>query len=200
MRGKVDLSGPEKVALFEVLVEHGVLRDRADGLFVAGQLGLAREVLDAAFPPVAVVTNLSPPGERVYVRPSAHDALLAKLVKEQPLDERERARFVTLVGPPGSGKSELAQRLAFEEAVAQRYDVALYAGLRGRALGDAEAVLDEWLVALGESLVAGGTAGAALRNRLRGQQVLVILDDRAIASITLSWIGPDVSKLHPSQL
>lgn len=57
------------MALFEALIEHGVLRDRADGLFVAEQLRLAREVLGAALPPIAIVTNLSPPGEQVYVRP-----------------------------------------------------------------------------------------------------------------------------------
>ena len=119
LRGKVDLPGSEKVALFEALIEHGVLRDRADGLFVAEQLRLAREVLGAALPPIAIVTNLSPPGEQVYVRPLAHDTLLAKLVSERPLDERERARFVALVGAPGSGKSELVRRLAFEEPLTQ---------------------------------------------------------------------------------
>jgi len=185
LHGEATLNRKEKEALMAVLVEKRVVTHRWDAQRIAVVFGMERQVLDAAFPPEGVVTNLSPPGERVYVRPSAHDVLLAKLVSEQPLDERARAWFVALVGAPGSGKSELAQRLTFEEAVIRRYDVVLYAGLRGRALGDAEAVLNEWLVALGESPVAGGTAGAALRSRLRGQQVLVILDDLP----GREWIG-----------
>lgn len=105
------------------------------------------------------------------MRPLAHDTLLAKLVSERPIDERERARFVALVGAPGSGKSELVRRLAFEEPLTQRYDVVLYTGLRERAPKDAEAVLNEWLVALGKPPMVGRIAGAALRNRLCGRRV-----------------------------
>ena len=174
LHGKATLTAQEKEALMAALVEQGVLTNRRDAQWVAVAFGIDRQVLDAAFPPPQTVCNLLPPPQTYYHPPQAYDRLRARLLSDPPVDGPAGPRVVALSGVPGSGKTALAWRLAFDEAMWERYDVILYG-----SLGESgpEKVVNGWLVDLGAAPVNGRVARMILRRHLGERRTLFILDD-----------------------
>jgi predicted ATPase/DNA-binding CsgD family transcriptional regulator/Tfp pilus assembly protein PilF len=84
------------------------------------------------------------------------------------------ARLVTLVGPPGVGKTLLAQHLAHDLA-AQFADGAVFVALD--AIRDPALVPSAVARALGVREAAGRSLAAAVRDHLAGRHLLLVLDN-----------------------
>jgi tetratricopeptide (TPR) repeat protein len=99
-----------------------------------------------------------------------------------------RAPYVALEGPPGGGKTTLAQHLGLNPLLGSWYDVVLYAPAHHQAgwrAGDEAAILEAlneflWTLDPGRSPAATpASAHSALRRLLHGRRALFILDDVA---------------------
>jgi len=99
-----------------------------------------------------------------------------------------RAPYVALEGPPGGGKTTLAQHLGLNPLLGSWYDVVLYAPAHHQAgwrAGDEAAILEAlneflWTLDPGRSPAATpASARSALRRLLHGRRALFILDDVA---------------------
>lgn len=78
------------------------------------------------------------------------------------------ARWVTLVGPPGSGKSLVARHVCNDAAESVWIDA--------RALRDTDSVLRACLAALDEQLVPGDTRAGALGRAIDGTEIVLVID------------------------
>lgn len=175
LRGRRSLTGPEKETLLAVLVEQHVLGDRQEALWVAAAFGIARAQVERLFPPPAVVCTLAtPPQLACCPLPPAHEQIVDRLLLNPSAGAPLTLRIVTLSGSPGAGKTTLAQRLAFDARVRERYRAILYASLDGT---NGNEVIAGWLAHFGASFTGEIPSAAALQRELGGRRALYILDD-----------------------
>lgn len=183
LRGRRSLTGQEKETLLATLVEDHVLRERQDALWVAAAFGIARAQVDRLFPPPDVVCTLAaPPQLACSPLPPAHEQIVERLLLEPPAGAPLALRIVALSGSPGAGKTTLAQRLAFDARVRERYRAILYASLNGT---NGNEVIAGWLAHFGSSFAGDfGSSFAGdlsepvtLQHELGERRALYILDD-----------------------
>ena len=152
----------------ELLAEHLDIPPHTRDLFVRVARGELRvELLDTAPPqPVAPTTFPRP----VTALAGRERELL--LVRE--MLSRLEVRLITLLGPPGVGKSRLALEIA-SELVGSFADGMVYVDLA--SLSDAHLLLPTLAQALGVAATDRPTLTAHLGRYLHGRQLLLILDN-----------------------
>ncbi len=135
-------------------------------LFQLGQPGLPAE-----FPPLSTLDN------RPNNLPTETSAFVGRDAELEALRERLddiNVRLLTLTGPGGTGKTRLAIRAAADQV--DRFTDGVYFVDLITAT-DSEAVLGLMATAIGVADAAEQSPLDALRRRLRGQQVLLVLDN-----------------------
>ncbi len=152
----------------ELLAEHlGLPADQRD-LFVRVARGELRvELLDEARPQPGAPPTLPRPMTALAGRDGEVEAASELLL-------RPAVRLLTLLGPPGVGKSRLALEVA-AECVSGFADGVVYVDFT--ALGGAELVLPTVARALGVATTDRQTLGAHLGRYLQGRQLLLVLDN-----------------------
>ncbi len=117
-----------------------------------------------------------PPTTRRYLIPAAPNPLIGRLHTTNAASElllRPDVRLVTLIGPPGVGKTRLALQVA--QQIQSRFrEGACFVALA--PLHNAEHVLPAIAQAL-ELLDSGRSLAAALADRLRGEEMILVLDN-----------------------
>jgi predicted ATPase/DNA-binding SARP family transcriptional activator len=171
---------PDTQALFHQIQDE--VRARADGATGRrgdGARGMSTSRFRTELPPVVVA-----PSPRRPVTPSpsynlpAHATPLigreSEVAAVQNLLLREGVRLVTLTGPGGTGKTRLALQAA-ANLVEQFDDGAFFVDLA--PIRDPALVVSAIAQVLGVQDSAGQTLQESVRSRLRGKQLLLVLDN-----------------------
>ncbi len=121
--------------------------------------------------------------------PGAHSGLLGRsddAARLRALLTRDNVRLVTVLGPPGVGKTSLAVAVAHD--LSGQFDAgAVFVPLAG--ISRADAVPDAVAQALGLQPAPGESARAALPGMLRAKKLLLVLDNLEQVAEIAVWLG-----------
>jgi predicted ATPase len=174
--GQVLLSAAAAALLMDELPSGSTLRDLGEHQLKGLGRGervfqLVHPDLEASFPPLATLSRR--PSE-LPEQPSAFVGRNAELEEIGRRLEDESVRLLTLTGPGGIGKTRLALRAAADE-IDRFEDGVFFVDLS--TVRDAGSVLDAVAHAIGLSETRDESLLDELEERLREQQVLLILDN-----------------------
>ena len=152
----------------ELLAEHLDIPPHTRDLFVRVARGELRvELLDTTPPQPVAPTTLPRPVNALVGRER-------EVVLVRDMLSRLEVRLITLLGPPGVGKSRLALELA-SELVGGFADGVVYVNLA--SLSEADLLLSTLAQAIGVTATDRPTLAAHLGRYLHGRQLLLILDN-----------------------